>query len=40
MRAHAGLHEALKTQWDGGRFCGICWFVEVQVGDVLVVVVQ
>jgi hypothetical protein len=40
MRAHAGLHEALKTQWDGGRFYGICWFVEVQVGDVLVVVVQ
>jgi hypothetical protein len=40
MRARVRLHEALKTQLDGGRFYGICWFVEVQVGDVLVVVVQ
>jgi hypothetical protein len=40
MRARVRLHEALKTQLDGERFYGICWFVEVQVGDVLVVVVQ
>jgi hypothetical protein len=38
VSAHVRLHEALRTQWDGGCFHALpARFVDVQVGDVLVV---